>query len=70
MTSIERHFGELTDPRVEGRTEHKLLDIITIALCSMVCVVEHFTEIEDFGKAKEAWFRTFLELPGATGLQR
>lgn len=64
MTSIEEHFGELTDPRVEGRTAHKLLDIITIALCSMVCGVEHFTEMEEFGAAKEAWFRTFLELPG------
>jgi hypothetical protein len=29
----------------------------------VICVAEHFTETDAFGKAKKAWFRTFLELP-------
>jgi predicted transposase YbfD/YdcC len=29
----------------------------------VICGAEHFTEMETFGKAKEPWLRTFLELP-------
>ncbi|MBF0117520.1 MAG: ISAs1 family transposase, partial [Desulfobacterales bacterium] len=34
IKAIEEHFSSLTDPRVVGRTDHKLIDIITIALCA------------------------------------
>ncbi len=30
--SIEKHFSELVDPRVVGRSENKLLDIVVIAI--------------------------------------
>jgi hypothetical protein len=32
-TTISKHFGELYDPRKEGMVEHKLLDMVTIAVC-------------------------------------
>ncbi len=62
-TSIQAHFSVLIDPRVDRTRQHKLVDILTIALCAVICGAEHFTEMEAFGKAKEAWFRTFLALP-------
>ncbi len=34
---ISEHFQMLTDPRVVGRTDHKLIDIITTALCAIIC---------------------------------
>lgn len=61
--SILAHFGVLIDPRVERTREHKLVDILVIALSAVICGAEHFTEMEAFGEAKEDWFRTFLELP-------
>lgn len=61
--SILAHFGVLIDPRVERTKEHKLVDILVIALSAVICGAEHFTEMEAFGKAKEGWLRTFLELP-------
>jgi predicted transposase YbfD/YdcC len=62
-SSIVEHFSVLIDPRIERTRDHKLVDILVIALSAVICGAEHFTEMAAFGEAKEAWFRTFLELP-------
>lgn len=64
QTSITRHFAGVLDPRVERTKEHRLLDIITIALCAVVCGADSWVAVETFGRAKAAWLRTFLALPG------
>jgi len=33
-----------------------------IAVCTLLCAGETFNDMEDFGKAKYAWFKTFLNL--------
>lgn len=60
---IKEHFGKVTDPRIERSKAHKLIDIITIAICAVVCGAEGWTDIELFGKSKRTWLKTFLELP-------
>jgi len=60
--SITKHFGDLTDPRLERTRRHKLIDILVIAICGVICHADSWEEVEAFGKAKEAWFRKFLEL--------
>ncbi|MEA5544552.1 ISAs1 family transposase [Limnoraphis robusta CCNP1324] len=62
QTSLEKCFGELADPRVEGRCDHKLLDMIIIAVCAVICGADSWVGIETFAKAKESWLRTFLDL--------
>ena len=62
-TSIWGHFSVLPDPRVDRTKLHKLEDILTIALCAVICGAETWVDIADFGRAKETWLRTFLELP-------
>lgn len=62
-TSLKEIFGELTDPRVEGRCEHLLVDIIVIAICAVVVGAEGWEEIEEFGLSKEEWLQEFLSLP-------
>ncbi len=57
------HFEALTDPRVVGRTNHKLIDILTIALCAIICGADNWPEIEAYGIAKYDWFKEFLDLP-------
>ena len=57
------HFSILPDPRMERTKKHRLLDIIFIAICTVICGGEDFTDMELFGKAKEEWLRTVLELP-------
>jgi len=61
--SIAHHFSDLTDPRIDRTKRHKLLDIIVIAICGIICGADDWVSIELFGKAKLGWFQTFLELP-------
>ena len=62
--SILDCFATLEDPRIERSRRHKLLDIIAIAICATICGADSWVHVEMFGRSKEEWFRTFLELPG------
>ena len=57
------YFETLEDPRIDRCKRHQLLDIIAIAICAVICGADSWVYIELFGKSKEEWFRTFLELP-------
>lgn len=61
--SIEEHFGKIPDQRVVTRSSHKLVDIIAIAILAILCGADGWVAIETYGKAKEEWLSTFLELP-------
>ncbi len=61
--TLPEHFRTLVDPRINRTRRHELTDILVIAICTLLCGGEGFYDMEDFGKAKEAWFRTFLSLP-------
>jgi len=63
VASIEHHFGDLQDPRIDRTKRHKLLDIVVIAICGVICGADDWVSIEEFGNAKLDWFRQFLELP-------
>jgi predicted transposase YbfD/YdcC len=63
-TSITAHFAALPDPRVERGKQHRLLDILTIALCATICGADGFVGMVTFATAKERWLRGFLPLPG------
>ena len=56
-------FGGLEDPRIDRCKRHQLLDIITIAICAVICGADSWVHVEMFGKSREDWFRTFLDLP-------
>ena len=63
ISSIEAHFGSLPDPRrVDCRTPHKLLDIIVITICAVICGADSWVAVEAFGGAKYKWLAGFLEL--------
>ena len=49
--------------RDDERTTHRLVDILTIAVCAVLCGANSWTDMETFGHAKENWFRQFLALP-------
>lgn len=57
------HLAKIKDPRIDRTKDHLLIDILTIAVCAAICGADSWTEMEEFGEAKEEWFRTFLELP-------
>jgi len=63
MADLITHFSKLTDVRSPLGKRHKLVDIVVIAICGVICGADDWVMIEYFGNAKEEWFRSFLELP-------
>jgi predicted transposase YbfD/YdcC len=63
VTAISKHFSSLEDPRVDRTKQHQLSDIITIAICGVICGADSWVGIEEFGKTKLKWLQTILELP-------
>ena len=61
-TGITGSFGSLRDPRHSRTRIHKLIDILVITICAVICHADSWEEVEAYGRAKEAWLRTFLEL--------
>lgn len=61
--TIADHFKQMTDPRVERTRRHKLIDIINIAICAVICGADTWVNIESYGQAKFEWLKQFLELP-------
>src|SRR6266571_5957862 len=53
----------LEDPRIERTKKHLLLDILVIAVCTLLTGGEGFQDMELFGKSKRVWLQTFLALP-------
>src|SRR5436190_16410414 len=63
VSLIRKHFRSLKDPRVVGRTQHRLIDIIVMALCGVIANCDDWPDIALFARKREAWFRRFLKLP-------
>jgi predicted transposase YbfD/YdcC len=61
--NIAQHFASLDDPRVERTREHKLLDILVIAICAVICGANDWEAVAEYGRDNEEWLRTFLKLP-------
>lgn len=60
---ITEHFGKVKDPRIGNATRHELIDIIVIAVCAVICGADGWSDVALFGKSKQKWLKTFLELP-------
>lgn len=63
VASITAHWAKLDDPRGDQGKRHKLIDIITIAVCAIICGADSWVDVELFGNSKKDWLRRFLELP-------
>lgn len=61
--SIAEHFNDIEDLRIERGKKHKLIDIITISICAVVCGADGWIDIEMYGVARKKWLEKFLELP-------
>lgn len=61
-TSILDYFSDLDDPRIEKNQKHPLMNVLTIAILGVICGADTWVDIERYGKAKQAWLSTFLDL--------
>jgi predicted transposase YbfD/YdcC len=63
LALITVHFADLPDPRVNRTKIHDLMNILTIALCAALSGAENWSQVEEYGWAKLAFLRQFLDLP-------
>lgn len=56
-----RFFRDLPDPRA-ANVSHRLIDIIVISICAVICDADGWEDFEDFAEAKAQWFETFMDL--------
>src|SRR4029453_4910597 len=56
-------FAGLADPRATRRCDHRLIDILLIAVCAVIACAESWGDIALYGRSKLAWLGSFLELP-------
>jgi hypothetical protein len=49
--AIEEHFSKASDPRIDRTKYHKLIDMIAIAKCVVICGAEGWVDIELFGQS-------------------
>lgn len=61
---ITEVFADLPAPRRETLNKlHRLVDILTLAVCAVIGGAETSDAIAEYGRTKEAFFRRFLGLP-------
>jgi predicted transposase YbfD/YdcC len=56
-------FAGLADPRMTRQCDHRLIDILVIAVSAVIACAESWEDIELYGRSKQAWLKTFLDLP-------
>jgi predicted transposase YbfD/YdcC len=61
--TLFRHFRRLRDPRRRHLKRHLLIDIISIAICGVLAGANDWQQVATFAQEREAWLRTFLQLP-------
>jgi hypothetical protein len=61
--SMASHFAALDDARSPTQRRHKLIELIIIAIAATLSGAEGWVGVATFAKTKEAWLRSFLELP-------
>jgi len=60
-TRIQDHFVGLSDPR-RRKVTYPLINVVTIALCAVLCGADDFVSIADYGRKKRKWLGQILDL--------
>jgi hypothetical protein len=61
--SLRQCFAPLPDPRREHNRLHNLWDVIALTICAVIAGADAWTEVEEYGRLKQDFLATFLELP-------
>lgn len=61
-SSLLVRLEAVTEPRLERHRKHTLIDLLAVAICSILGGANSWLAVVRFGHAHEDWFRGFLEL--------
>jgi predicted transposase YbfD/YdcC len=63
VVSLRECFSVVRDPRREHQRFHNLWDIIAITICAVLAGADCWPEVAAYGRCKQDWLESFLELP-------
>lgn len=63
METLCECFSDISDPRVNRRRRHLLIDIIIIATLAVIANADTWKDIQIWGESHQAWLGLFLTLP-------
>src|ERR671927_1274430 len=63
LDALIAELASIEDPRCAWKVEHRLLDILAIAVCAVLGEAESFEDIALYGRCKHEWLGQFLALP-------
>jgi hypothetical protein len=56
VEKLVEHFSAIEDPRCAGKVEHRLIDILVIAVCAVIACAESWNDIALYaGATHEAY---------------
>ena len=55
-------FVSISDPRSARQVRHDLSELLTVAVCAVLCSADEFSDIEAWAKERIDWLRDFLVL--------
>jgi len=62
IISLIATLEEVPDPRVDRSKDHDLVDLLVIALCTILVGGNSFYDMEEFAEVRLSWLKTFLRL--------
>ncbi len=63
IEKLGQYLVAVEDPRCPGKVEHRLVEVLVIAVCATIACAESWDDMALYGRSKLAWLRTFLDLP-------
>jgi predicted transposase YbfD/YdcC len=63
LEALIAELGTIEDPRCGWKVEHRLIDVLVIAVCAVLGEAESFEDIALYGRCKRDWLESFLALP-------
>ncbi len=63
IEKLGQYLVAVEDPRCSGKVEHRLVEVLVIAVGAVIACAESWDDIALYGRSKLAWLRTFLDLP-------
>ena len=60
MNPVSAAFDSITDPRVDRTKDYPVGEIMFVILCAVLCGVESWRGVEDFGEDRVEWLRKYL----------
>lgn len=63
IESLRVSLSDVTDVRVQGRSAHLLIDLLSITILAVLCGADDFVAVSTFAKDRKDWLSRFFELP-------